>query len=275
MPRLWENAKPELPIPLTAGRKFNRGHAVVLSGGRFNTGASRLAAQAALNIGAGLVTLVGHSEALMVQANHLTAVMLAEASNGNRLSEFFNDPRSNAVCIGPAAGVDESTREYVEIVLASGKAAVLDADALAACSENPADLFQRIQSLPSRQVVTTPHEGEFSRLFGNVVDRSESKIVRAQKASQISGATVVLKGADTVIAHPDGRAVVNTNAPASLATAGAGDVLAGMITGLLAQGMLAFEASCAAVWLHGEAANSFGHRNFTAEDLVRQIVQNP
>ena len=261
VPKLMENAKPRLPSFETTGHKFNRGHAVVISGGKFNTGASRLAARAALQTGAGLVTLVGEGDALAVHANHVTAVMLTDF-------KFLEDPRITAICIGPAAGVNAQTKAHVKTILATTAQVVLDADALTCCMHNPAELFDWVHKNQSRQVVMTPHEGEFARLFGNL---DGSKIDRSLKAAQLSGAIIILKGSDTVIAHPDGRATVNTNAPASLATAGSGDVLAGILTGLLAQGVEPYAAACAAVWLHGDAANAFGQSHFNAEDLILKI----
>ena len=270
-PRLWENSKPNLPTFDAATHKYKRGHTVIVSGGKFNTGAARLAANAALKIGAGLVTLAGREEELAVHANHVTAVMLAQTDNPMALGVLLSDRRKNAVCIGPAAGVGSETCAKVRAVLASGTAAVLDADALTSFAQNPDELFVAIAERPERSVVMTPHEGEFQRLFNDLKNGSEAKHERALKAAKKSGAIVILKGADTVIASPDGRAVINTNAPPSLATAGSGDVLAGLVTGLLAQGMPAFEAACAAVWLHGDAANRHGPNGLTAETLLEHI----
>lgn len=260
-PELWENSKLHLPDFQTAGHKFNRGHAVVISGGKFNTGASRLTARAALQVGAGLVTLAGEVEALAVHANHLTAVMLADF-------KILDDSRITAICIGPAAGVNVQTHDLVKTILETHAHVVLDADALTSCASEPQELFDWIQKNPSRGVIMTPHEGEFMRLFRKI---EGSKIERARKAAHLSGAIIILKGSDTVIAHPDGRAYVNTNAPPSLATAGSGDVLAGILTGLLAQSMEPYAAACAAVWLHGDAANAFGQSHFNAEDLIQKI----
>jgi ADP-dependent NAD(P)H-hydrate dehydratase / NAD(P)H-hydrate epimerase len=270
--KLWENSKPQLPMLLLSGHKFNRGHAVIISGEKFKTGASRLSAQAALRAGAGLVTLAGNADALNVHANHVTAIMLAEIADVETFASLLTDPRKNVICIGPAAGVNETTRQIVKTALASAASVVLDADAITSCSESAPELFNWIKSKPNTSVVMTPHEGEFAKLFGSLVNPSTSKIERARSAASLSGAVIVIKGADTVIAHPDGRTIVNTNAPPALATAGSGDVLAGIATGLLAQGMQAFEAACAAVWAHSEAANAFGSRYFTAEDLVEKIV---
>ncbi len=272
-PRLWENSRPVLPSFPGNAHKYNKGHAVVISGPKFRTGAARLAATAALHGGAGLVTIAGDEDALLVHATHLTGIMLAPIANPMALSILLNDPRRNAVCIGPAAGISGETRARVRAVLGRAAATVLDADALTSFQQNPAELFELIRENPSRPVVITPHEGEFIRLFNNESTPENSKHERALAAASLSGATIILKGADTVVASPDGRAVINSNAPPSLATAGSGDVLAGLVTGLLAQGMPAFEAACAAVWLHGDAAVRHGAGGLTADALVEFLPQ--
>jgi NAD(P)H-hydrate epimerase len=285
-PALWRNVH---PWPSLAGHKYARGHAVAVSGPADMTGAARLAARGALRIGAGLVTLVGSAAATAINATHATAVMVRAVASDAVVAEFLADARRNAVVIGPGAGANAATAATVLTVLASGAATVLDADALTAFVPHEGEapikaaglgfvvrgadpdptgegLFATIRSRTA-PVVLTPHEGEFKRLFGDV---DGSKIERARQAARISGAIVVLKGPDTVIAAPDGRAAINDNAPPSLATAGSGDVLAGFITGLLAQGMPAFEAACAGVWLHGECANAFGI-GLIAEDLPEAL----
>ncbi|MBL8907223.1 MAG: NAD(P)H-hydrate dehydratase [Rhizobiales bacterium] len=272
-PKTRENGPPELKKRSQRAHKYTSGHAVIVSGDATHTGAARLAAMAALRIGAGLVTLVSPANALITNASHLTAIMLSEADDAPALARLLQDRRKNAVCVGPAAGVGEKTAEKTIACLESGAAVVLDADALTSFAETPNVLFKLISKHPHRGVVLTPHEGEFARLFKDLADESESKLERARKAAERSGAVMVLKGSDTVIAAPDGLAAVNTNAPPSLATAGSGDVLAGIITGLLAcePESSAFEMACAGVWIHGQAARRLPSAGLIAEDLPAAI----
>ena len=255
-PVLW---RAQMPNPAAAAHKYSRGHALVVGGDGAHSGAARLAARAALRAGAGLVTVHAPEAALPVYASQLTAVMVASTAD---LEAALADERRNALLIGPGCGVSPTTRTQALHALSAGKRCVLDADALTAFRDERAKLFAALTS----DSVLTPHEGEYQRLFAHEGD----KLSRAIAAAAECGAVVVLKGADSVIAAPDGRAAINANAPPTLATAGSGDVLAGFILGLLAQGMPAFEAAAAGVWLHGAAAAAFGP-GLIAEDLTETL----
>jgi ADP-dependent NAD(P)H-hydrate dehydratase / NAD(P)H-hydrate epimerase len=247
--------------------KYSRGDAVVVSGPMYSTGAARLAARGALRIGAGLVTVASPRDALEVNAAQLTAIMVREADDARGLISLLADPRKNAVLIGPGVGVGERTKQLVLAVLRSGAAAVLDADALTSFAEDPKPLFAAIAA-HTAPVVLTPHDGEFARLFGDLT--AHPKLERTRLAAARAGAVVVLKGADTVVATPGGIASINATTSSFLATAGSGDVLAGIVLGLLAQKMPAFDAASAAVWLHGRAAADFGP-GLIAEDLPETL----
>jgi hydroxyethylthiazole kinase-like uncharacterized protein yjeF len=266
-PQTWANEPPlwlsRFPRPSVTGHKYDRGHVVVVSGEMPSTGAAKLAARGALRAGAGLVTIASPTNALAAHAAESIAVMVREVDDSGALANFLTDRRRNAVVIGPGGGVGEGMRKMVAAALASSAAVVLDADALTSFANKASDLAMLIKTRKASTVLT-PHEGEFTRLFNRQdinLKLEETRVV----ASEIS-AIVLLKGPDTVIAAPDGRAAITANSPATLATAGSGDVLAGIIAGLLAQSTPVFEAVCAAVWLHGEAAAEFGP-GLIAEDL--------
>lgn len=265
IPEFW---LPHLPRPRADGHKYDRGHTVVVSGPMARTGAARLAARGALRIGSGLVTVAAPEDALAIHAAHLTAIMLLRMDAAADLAEILDDERRNAVVMGPALGVGMRTRALVEAALVRDPAVVLDADALTSFADAPAQLFDLIgkRAVPT---VLTPHDGEFARLFPDL-SRSGSRLERARAAAQQSSAVVVLKGADTVVAAPDGLAAIADNAPPYLATAGSGDVLAGMIGGLLAQGMPDLDAAAAAVWLHGSAAKAVGP-GLISEDIPETL----
>jgi len=268
-PALWRQV---FPHPHLDGHKYSRGHAVVVSGSASFTGAARLAARGALRAGAGLVTIASPRDALAINAAANLAVMVRAADGASELAELLADRRLNAVAIGPGAGVGWRTRDMTLAILGGERGAVLDADALTSFADDPAKLFSAIKARAQAVTILTPHAGEFARLFGSLreIAAVHSKLEQARQAAAVSGAVVVLKGADTVIAAPDGRAAINENAPPWLATAGSGDVLTGFATGLAAEGMPAFETACAAVWLHGEAANEYGP-GLISEDLPEAL----
>lgn len=252
---------PAFPWPRSEGHKYSRGHAVI-AGGAVMTGAARLAARAAARLGAGLVTVATPPSAFAIYAAALAGVLVHPTEDAPGFATLLADRRRNTALVGPGAGVTPETRDKALAALAAGKRTVLDADALTVFAADPPALFRAIHS----DCVMTPHEGEFARLF----DTEGGRLDRARRAAETSGAVIVLKGSDTVVAAPDGRAAINENAPPALATAGSGDVLAGMVLSLLAQGMPTFEAACAAVWLHADAARRFGP-GLVAEDIVEAL----
>jgi ADP-dependent NAD(P)H-hydrate dehydratase / NAD(P)H-hydrate epimerase len=269
-PRLRRNGPASwldrLPRPGEEGHKYERGHALVLGGGRM-TGAARLAARAARRAGAGLVTIACPAAAFAVYAAGDPGAIVEPFDRPEAFAGALADPRRNAVLLGPGAGATPETRAQVASALEAGRALVLDADALTVFADEPEALFAHL----TERCVLTPHEGEFARLFGKPAGAGGgSKVDRARRAAERSGAVVLLKGPDTVVAHPDGRAAISGNGPPDLATAGSGDVLAGLVLGLLAQGMEAFDAACAAAWMHGEAARTFGP-GLIAEDLPEAL----
>lgn len=256
-PELW---LPRFPWPTAASHKHARGRLMVISGDVWSTGAARLAARAGLRIGAGLVTLYATQEALAANAAHLEAVMLKPFDTDQELEQAAD--QADAAVIGPAAGVNETTLLNVLALARTGAALVLDADAITVFRDDPEELF----SVLDRDDILTPHPGEFERLFPGLMKAAPERITAARRASEKAGAVVLLKGADTVIAAPDGRAAVNVNGSPWLATAGSGDVLAGFIGGLVAQGMESFEAACAGAWIHAEVAELHGP-GLISEDL--------
>jgi hydroxyethylthiazole kinase-like uncharacterized protein yjeF len=276
-PALW---RADFPAPAIDTHKYRRGHVGVFSGGQSSTGAARLSALAAARSGAGAVTVLSPASAMQVNAAHLTSIMLRKVGDAADLSAYLDDKRPSAFVLGPGFGVGEKARKFALAVLGDGQGReksgveglVLDADGITSFRDAPASLFITAGAKNAPALVMTPHEGEFSRLFSSLAaDETLSKLEKARKAAQRSHGVIVYKGADTVIAAPDGRAAINANGVPWLATAGSGDVLAGIIAGLLAQGMPAFEAACAAVWLHAEAGSRFGP-GLIAEDLPLALV---
>ncbi len=272
-PATFENAPgrwaDDFPWPDATAHKYSRGHLVV-GGGAAMTGAARLAARAGLRIGAGLVTIACAPEAMPVYASFMPAILTAPIERAGDFAAYLDDPRRRAVLLGPGYGVDRKTHAHALTALALGKLVCLDADALTVFAGRADELFAAIGANADAGggTVLTPHEGEFARLFPRISE--PGKLARARAAAVESNATVLIKGSDTVIAAPDGRAVINANAPPDLATGGSGDVLAGFIAGLLVQGVAPFEAAAMAAWIHGRAAADFGP-GLIAEDLPDRL----
>ncbi len=264
-PSLWWD---QMAVPQMSGHKYARGHLAINGGGVSSTGAARIAARAGLRAGAGAVTVVSPPAALMVYSTALEAVMVTKMDDAGLFEDWLRSKRIGAVVIGPANGVTERTREYVLAALQTPAVVILDADALTVFQDDPETLFEAITDKKSGEVILTPHEAEFARLF-NVTG---SHLEKCRKAAKMSGAVTLLKGATTVIASPSGDAVLNVNAPPWLATAGSGDALAGLIGGLSLSGASAFLAVSCAVWVHGEAGNLFG-RGLIAEDIEAKIPE--
>ncbi len=262
LPTLWGS---DFPFSGPQTHKYGRGHMLVLGGKEPTLGASRLASLAGLRVGAGLVTLAAPSETYPVQASALMDIMVRRFDSAFGFIGIVNDPRIKAVLVGPGAGRGEKTVELVKQVGGKNKALVLDADALASLVGR-SDI---ITELKSPEVVLTPHEGEFSKLFPDL-PYSEDRVAAVRAAAKRTNTVVVLKGVSTIVACPDGRACIATNAPSWLSVGGTGDVLSGLICGLITQGMPSFEAASAGVWLHGEAGLVAG-RGLIASDLLDVI----
>lgn len=263
VPMFWAS---DFPRPAAEGHKYGRGHAIVAGGGAL-TGAAQLAAYAALRSGAGLVSIASPPEAVAVYRTGRPSIMVRDTPDAAAFAQAVSDPRVRAVLVGPGNGLTVDTRTNVLAALDGAHACVVDADGISIFADDPHALFKSIKDRTA-DTVLTPHTGEFDRLFAEIAKNAgASRLEQARAAAALSGAVVVLKGADTVIAAPDGRAAINDNAPPTLATAGSGDVLAGLILGLLAQGMPGFTAACAGVWLHGAAATNFGP-GLIAEDIA-------
>lgn len=280
-PDLW--LRWHFPRTATDTHKYKRGHVGVFSGGPSATGAARLSAMAAARTGAGAVTVLSPANAMHVNATHLTSIMLRAVDTVADAGEFIDEKRHTAFVLGPGFGVGEKTRDFALRLLKQDEAydfermglfggIVLDADGLTSFRDAPDALFEAAHRTFAPALVLTPHEGEFARLFPDIAkSKKQSKLAKARAAAARANAVIVYKGADTVIAAPDGRAAINANGAPWLATAGSGDVLAGVVAALLAQGMRAFQAACAAVWIHAEAGSRFGP-GLIAEDLPLALV---
>ncbi|CDX18691.1 Carbohydrate kinase, YjeF-like protein [Mesorhizobium plurifarium] len=275
LPGLWIAT---FPAPAVDAHKYKRGHTSVFSGGPSATGAARLSALAAARSGAGAVTVLSPANAMQVNAAHLTSIMLRKVDAVEDVHDLIGDRRPSAFILGPGFGIGDKARDFTLAVLAKNRqdggveGLVLDADGITSFRNVAATLFEAAGRPDAPALIMTPHEGEFGRLFADIAaDAALSKLAKAREAARRANAVIVYKGADSVIAAPDGRAAINGNGAPWLATAGSGDVLAGIVAGLLAQGMPAFEAACAGVWIHAEAGSRFGP-GLIAEDLPLAIV---
>jgi hydroxyethylthiazole kinase-like uncharacterized protein yjeF len=265
-PEQWQHLLPSAQLET---HKYKRGHLAVFSGEASKTGAARMSAIAGLKAGAGLVTIASPHDAMAANAVHLTAIMLHDVDDEPALRDWLDDRRLQTFVLGPGFGIGSKARSFVAAL--SDRHLVLDADGISSFKDNPQELFDLFAE-GEPHLVLTPHEGEFGRLFPDIAaDKSLSKIDKAQAAALRANAAIVYKGADTVIASPDGRAYINTNAPIWLATAGSGDVLAGIIGAMIAQGLPVFEAAAAGVYMHGKAGERAG-KGLTAEDLATHVL---
>ncbi|MBZ9987797.1 NAD(P)H-hydrate dehydratase [Mesorhizobium sp. BH1-1-5] len=274
-PGLWIA---DFPMPAIDAHKYKRGHTGVFSGGPSATGAARLSALAAARSGAGAVTVLSPANAMQVNAAHLTSIMLRKVDAVEEVHDLIGDRRPSSFVLGPGFGIGDKARDFTLAVLAKNRqdggveGLVLDADGITSFRNAASTLFEAAGRPDAPALIMTPHEGEFGRLFADIAgNKAMSKLAKARAAAERSNAVIVYKGADSVIASPDGRAAINSNGAPWLATAGSGDVLAGIIAGLLAQGMPAFEAACAGVWIHAEAGSRFGP-GLIAEDLPLAMV---
>ncbi len=283
-PNLWLDSFPKTAVDT---HKYKRGHVGVFSGGPSATGAARLSAMAAARMGAGAVTVLSPGNAMQVNAMHLTSIMLREAGSMEDVQEFLEARDPEALVFGPGLGpkpkvgdfalqligtITDRIRASVAALKHRDTGIVLDADAITSLAHQPQALFDAARRVGAPALVLTPHEGEFARLFPDIAaEKKQSKLAKARAAAERANAVIVYKGADTVIAGPYGRAAINANGEPWLATAGSGDVLAGIIAALLAKGMQVFEAACAAVWIHAEAGSRFGP-GLIAEDLPLALV---
>ncbi len=263
-PSLWIK---NFPFPSTMDHKYSRGLLIINTGPKFQTGAARLAGRSALRVGAGAVRLVCDKESAEVLEPQISVEMLSVISEKNELQSILKDKKISSVLVGPGNGVNDETKARTLLSLALVDHVVIDADAISCFANNPEELF--IDTYP--HTILTPHEGEFKRLFGSNFSENDDKVVRCVEAAKISGSIVLLKGADTVIADPYGNVVINSSEAPYLATAGSGDVLAGIIASLVGRNkMSAFNAACAGAWIHSYLGEYLG-AGLIAEDLIDNI----
>lgn len=262
-PDLWQGS---LVSMQQDQHKYNRGHTIVVGGAMEHVGATKLASLAALRAGSGLVSIACSQASLLAYASWVTAIMTKPYADEEALDTILTHPKVTSIAFGMGAGVTEQTRQRTIRILNSQKACVLDADALSVFKGGWNDLQPSLHS----QVILTPHYAEFERVFGDVISPNQGRLQQAMQAAALAGTVIVLKGNDTIIASPDGRALINACAPIHLATAGSGDVLAGIIVAQLAQGNEPFEAAASGVWMHSQAANQY-KKGMIADDIIKGL----
>ena len=263
-PELWIS---DFPFPGSTDHKYSRGLLVINSGPLYKTGAARLAGRSAMRVGAGAVKLICDEEAAKVLEPQISVELISVVKEKNEIQQIFKDKKVSSILVGPGNGINDETKSRTLLALAFVKHVVIDADAITCFEKNPKELF--IDTYP--HTILTPHEGEFRRLFGEEIASIDDKVVRTVEASKLSGSIVVLKGSDTIIADPDGNAVINSSEAPYLATAGSGDVLAGIIASLVGENkMNAFNAACAGTWIHSKLGELIGP-GLIAEDLIDNI----
>ena len=263
-PELWISS---FPIPSKADHKYSRGMVLINCGPKSKTGAARLAARSAMRVGAGAVKIVCDQSTVDILEPQISVELIDVANNKQEFQNILKDKKITSALIGPGNGIGNETKARALMALAFIDHVVLDADALTVFANNPEELF--IDCYP--HTILTPHEGEFKKIFGNKINDIEDRILKASEAAKISNTVVVLKGADTIIASPKGDVVINKSSAAYLATAGSGDVLAGIIVSLVGKNkMAAFDAACAGVWLHSQIGEILG-AGMIAEDIIDLI----
>jgi len=263
-PELWIK---EFPFPSSFDHKYSRGLLIINCGPIYKTGAARLAGRSAMRVGAGAVKLICDDEAAKVLEPQISVELISVVKEKNEIQQIFKDRKVSSILVGPGNGVNDETKSRTLLALAFVKHVVIDADAITCFEKNPKELF--VDTYP--HTILTPHEGEFRRLFGDEIASIEDKVVKTVEASKLAGSIVVLKGADTIIANPEGQAVINSSEAPYLATAGSGDVLAGIIASLVGDNkMSAFNAACAGTWIHSKLGELIG-AGLIAEDLIDNI----
>ena len=263
-PNLWISS---FPKPISTDHKYTRGMVLINCGPKSKTGAARLSARSAMRVGAGAVKIVCNSDVVDILEPQISVELIQVIYNKQDFQNLLKDKKISSVLMGPGNGINNETKARTLMALAFVDHVVIDADAITAFADDPNELF--IDCYP--HTILTPHEGEFKKIFGTDIANIDDRVLRAKEAAIRSNTTVVLKGANTIIASPNGDLVINKSKAAYLATAGSGDVLAGIIASLVGKNkMSAFDAACAGVWLHSTIGAYLGP-GMIAEDIIDMI----